>query len=195
MPVFTKGLRNVTKKLEEAAEKYREATQVALYGQGIALDELMNRKGMVPKITGRLRSSHYVTPPQASGRLEMNEVGYGVDYAEEAHERQKSRSYHWMIRAVNIFANAFQIRLYENVMNAVKSGARMAGMGGAVPTSPQVTTTSGSFTKYQAKYGHTKEERKKIRTLAKEGAVKLVRRWKTPKKGVPRAKMYPKRKG
>jgi hypothetical protein len=193
MKRFTSGIEDVVKKLGNVSKRYQEATEVALYAQAIALDELVNRAGWVPMKTGALRASHYVTPPEITGGKAAVEVGYGVDYAPEVHEREQNAHVRmssrkgqtkWMERAMSVFARAFNTRLYENILAVIKSGATKASLAGAVPTSPQITGDGAQVDKYRAKYGHSKSERKVIRQLAKAGHVKLVRRWKRKRKKV-----------
>lgn len=197
------GIEEVLRKLESASVAYPNAAEAAIYGQWVALFELVNRKGMVPVATGALKASNYVADPvRQSGRVVV-EAGYGQKYAAEVHEDQSrygygkgKRGYKWLEYAVNIHARSLQVRLQEATMAAFKRGHTFANLRGVFPSAPRVfdlTTAAGRREfKYAGKYGMSKEQRKLLRAAGKSGAVKMVRRWKTPKRGVSRAAMYPK---
>ena len=185
------GLPDVIKKLGELGPRYRDAVEAALYGQGIALDELANRKGMVPVDSGQLRASHYLTLPQQVAGLPTIEFGYGADYAPEVHERQdmsvskggvykrgSSGQPKWLEKAMNIHARAFLIRMHESIVKFFQQGTKAADLTGIIPETPQVGVEDARH----AKYGYTKAQRKQMRQVKKSTGLKLVRRWKRPKK-------------
>lgn len=198
------GLDQVLKKLGMAGRAYENAAEAAIYGQWVALFELVNRKMMVPVHTGALKASNYVSDPVRSGGKITVEAGYGQPYAAEVHERQSQQGhgrgrygyYKWLQRGVDIHKASLPIRLAEATMKAYTSGIDYRSLRGVFPSSPRkfdLSTKAGQREfKYAAKYGMTREQRKLLRGAAKAGGVKLVRRWKTPKRGVPRVAMYPK---
>lgn len=76
------GIKAAIKALKEVAKEAEEATNAAIYEEG--LDIAKESVKIVPVDTGRLRSTHYVAPPDHDGVVE---VGYGTDYALAVHER------------------------------------------------------------------------------------------------------------
>ena len=198
------GLDQVLKKMGLASRAYENAAEAAIYGQWVALFELVNRKGMVPVATGALKASNYVSDPNRSGGKITVEAGYGQEYAAEVHEDQSrygygkgKRGYKWLQNAVDIHKTALPIRLQEATMKAFSSGIDYRALRGVFPAKPQkfdLATKAGrrEFKQF-GKYGMSREQRKMLRKAAKSGGIKLVRRWKTPKRGVPRVAMYPKR--
>jgi hypothetical protein len=187
------GTEEIAKALGVAHARVVEAAKAAVYGQGLALIELANRKGMVPVETGALRSSAYVTEPEIrSGNLVI-EIGYGVEYADERHElevrtvskggfaRARNGVSKWLEKAVNIHARALPMRLSESLRDGIIRGTTLAMLTAAgVPTKPP--DLSAGVGKYQRKYGFTKSQAKALRGLKRAGHFKAVRRWRRPAK-------------
>lgn len=182
----------LARELGVTAERIAEAAKVAIYGQAIALAELINRKGMCPVDTGRLRASLYVTLPGRNGDRVECQVGYGASYAADVHERKiatvsqggykraRDGTSGWMRKAVNIHARALGIRIRESMRSAVANGLRVESLQAAgIPTSPQDV---GEMTKYQRRRGFTREQARALRGLKKNQGVRFVRRWSRPKK-------------
>lgn len=188
-----KGLEKLAKELDLTVERVTESALVAIYGQGIALLELANRSGSVPVDSGALRASAYVTLPAMVSGVPTCEIGYGAEYAGDVHEQEfktvsKGGFYRagkgtpgWLRKAVNIHANAVELRLAESLRSALANKFKVATLVAVgIPTSPP--DVSGGVGKYQRKYGFTKEQNKGLRGLKKNKAISFVRRWKRPKK-------------
>lgn len=81
--IKVRGGKKVAKALKGASKRYVRAMAAGVYQQGFRVDAASVLK--TPVKFGRLRASHYVTPPRGP-TLEV-EVGNGTDYAVAVHER------------------------------------------------------------------------------------------------------------
>lgn len=80
------GLDEIIKGIEKRSLWVRGALVAALYQEGLDLDAKSVR--LCPVDTGRLRSTHFVSPPVNKNRPRV-EVGYGTNYALYVHEDHK----------------------------------------------------------------------------------------------------------
>lgn len=80
------GTKPLIEKLRKLEKTYPKATAAAVYQEGLAIDALSAQE--VPVDTGRLRSTHYVAPPEDEDNP-VCEVGYGTDYAQAVHDREE----------------------------------------------------------------------------------------------------------
>lgn len=193
------GARQVAAAIGHSEQRITEAVRCAVYGQGLALAELINRKTWVPVRTGALRGSLYVTRPitRSSGEV-VSEIGYSAPYADEVHQRpsdapssaapgtrvKQYRKSGWITRAVAVHARALYVRLSESFARALRSGQTMdALLGAGIPTSPPpfVEPIAGSSRRLP-RYGFSRDQRAALRRLKKSGAISLVRRFRRPKK-------------
>jgi hypothetical protein len=79
------GIQTVLDGLKAAAEKYPAAVGAALYEEGLKIDAAS--VDLVPVDKGRLKGTHYTSPPVMGDDGPEVEVGYGTDYAVPVHER------------------------------------------------------------------------------------------------------------
>jgi hypothetical protein len=79
------GLKEVLAAFEGMPEVAQEAVADALHAEALAIEAAS--VPLVPVDTGRLRSTHYVSPPERGSDTPRAEVGYGTDYAVYVHER------------------------------------------------------------------------------------------------------------
>jgi hypothetical protein len=186
------GLDNVLKNLDLSEKRIEEAGAAGVYGQWLALDEMIVRKGMVPMATGRLAASHYVTMPEEKSGQPTCEMGYGVEYAEKVHEDAErkvsfqkvtdsgtvqvdsQRGYKWLERATQIHARALLVRMNESVSAFIARGVAARDLAGAVPTTPQ--DTGGDYRKA------LRVQRSALRRAARKSGLKLVKHWKRPRR-------------
>jgi len=85
--LIIKGVSEVLKELEKQSERCEGALGAALYQEGLALDS--SAVMQMPVDTGRMRATHYVTPPEMTRDGPVVEVGCGTDYAIYVHEREE----------------------------------------------------------------------------------------------------------
>jgi hypothetical protein len=85
----TKGLEDVLRRLGSAEDYIAERAGKALRSEGEAL--LARASETVPRQTGRLAASGYVTAPVETSSGVTVEVGYSAPYAPEVHERMERR--------------------------------------------------------------------------------------------------------
>lgn len=85
MALSIKGKDLVQQALKKADKRYKDALGAAVYQKGLAI--LADAVKLTPVDTGRLRASHYATPPEAG----VVEIGFGADYALPVHERTEVR--------------------------------------------------------------------------------------------------------
>ena len=89
LSIDAEGIPQVEKEIEKATDRYRRALGAALYAKGEDIMGLSVEQ-MVPVDTGRLRATHYVSPPV--GKAMQVLIGYGTDYALEVHEKHPTKS-------------------------------------------------------------------------------------------------------
>lgn len=78
--------------LEQYGKTAPNALARALYEEGLALEAESTPR--VPVDSGRLRATHFVSPPTQTGAGQVTvDVGYGTDYAVYVHERTEVRAY------------------------------------------------------------------------------------------------------
>ncbi len=128
MSIEIKGEEMLLAKLRALVELAPDAGAAALYEEGLAVDANMVSK--IPVDTGRLRSTHYTSPPTSDGNGVFVEVGVGTDYAVAVHE--KTEAVHqtgqakFLEAALNEQEAGFVKRLGERIEAALMSGS--AGM-------------------------------------------------------------------
>lgn len=198
-----RGLDDLAKRFGVAVERFAEAAKVAVYGQGLALDELINRNDMVPVKSGGLRASHFVTLPKEGGDAVSIQMGYGAPYAAQVHERGNGNGFRgllgghdthnswkngtpkWMERGVSMWARSYAARCTDSIRRAVVDGTRVEDLLGAVPTEPHY---SAEVTESQRWTGMTREQRRTMFQLRRKGLIRGVgrkkdRRYWAEKKG------------
>lgn len=115
-PIEITGTDEVMRELARLANDFPEATAAALYEEGVAIEAAS--VPLVPVDTGRLRATHYTTPPTDSGTAlgPVVTVGYGTDYALPVHER------------MDVHHDTGQAKYLETPLKAAASGfaGRMA---------------------------------------------------------------------
>lgn len=133
-------LDKVQKRLDELLARNRGAVDAALYEEGFAVDALAAKK--VPVDTGRLRATHYVTPPErmASGGSVV-EIGFGTDYAVFVHEdtgaRHTTGEAKFLEKAFAERAAGFAERLAKRATRNDRTGVGVRALAPRAPTSPQ----------------------------------------------------------
>lgn len=157
-----KGKDSVVRKLLEATDRLKGAAAAALYQEGLALDaEAVKR---TPVDTGRLRASHYVSPPVQEGSGLTVEVGFGTEYAVYVHEmtgapmvqdedgtwqrahgpaklikfRAAGTGAKFLQNAMNDRSAGFLERVQKRIRKNLRSGVTSAVLDPAVPTAPML---------------------------------------------------------
>jgi hypothetical protein len=87
---------------------HQGALGAALYQEGLAIDAEAVKQ--MPVDTGRMRATHYVTPPQDDGEGPVVEDGIGVEYGVFVHER------------MDVNHPVGNAKFYENPINAAREG-------------------------------------------------------------------------
>lgn len=132
---------HIRKKLAELARAMPEAFAAGLYQEGYALDALANSNGFVPVDTGRMRATHYVSPPIRAGKKLRVEVGYGTDYAIYVHERREAKHTvgraGWLLLALAQRAGGFYGRLAARTRQNFEQGLSVDALEGGAPSSPR----------------------------------------------------------
>lgn len=188
LKVEVKGLDEFAAKLGVALDRVELAAATAVYGQCIALAELANRKGEVPVRTGMLMNSLYVTKARRIDNGFICELGYAANYSAKVHESTNatySGNRKWLYRAMNIHANALQVRLAESLRGALRSGVVLNPTETGIPATAAeaLSRANSGISKYQRKYGFNQGAIKALRMAKKAGALKLVKRFKQRRKG------------
>lgn len=185
MPAEIKGLAEVLDRIKAAGDEgLSKAAEAAVYGQGLALWELMARKKAVPVSTGRLAASGYLTLPTERDGALTSELGYGVDYADERHElrsgwfREVTRQ--WLLRSSNIWAAGMLVRLRESIVENLARGTTVQHLAGILPTSPQ---DPGPQSTTKANKAAVRRGTKLLTRAKRAKQVRLVRRFKRARGG------------
>ncbi len=133
-----KGLDKALANLAKFALTAPKALGAALYQEGLALDA-----NMVPRIPvdyGRLRATHYVTPPEKSGESMTVEVGVGTEYAIPVHENTSAHHVtgeaKFLEKAFHARMGGFAERLAKRTWSNIKAGVSMVPLDGSTPTAP-----------------------------------------------------------
>lgn len=117
-------------KAEEA--KAIAAVVAAVYQIGFFLDRKAIR--LVPVQTGRLKSSHYVSPPK--GRNNTVEVGFGTDYAIVEHEKHRTKSQYLRI-PFDKLAGTFDRKVGTLARRNFKAGIGVKSLAAEAPERPK----------------------------------------------------------
>lgn len=137
------GMDKVIKKMTGKSKSYREAAAAAVLQEAYKVDELSQK--MVPVDTGRLRSSHYVSPPVNIRNIQA-EVGYGTDYALPVHEKTgaalKSGFPKFLEEAMKMNSVGYKNRLMMRIKLNEKAGIGLSGIPSTAPKEPK-TGSSG----------------------------------------------------
>jgi hypothetical protein len=83
------GEKKVIKELKRFVKAYPNATGAAMYEEALAIEAESVK--LVPVDTGRLSTTHYVSPPKKDASKITCKIGYGTNYALPVHERTKVR--------------------------------------------------------------------------------------------------------
>lgn len=132
------GKDSVVRALLAAMERQRGAAAAALYQEGLAVDAESVKR--TPVDTGRLRATHYVSPPVESGNALVVEIGNGTDYAVYVHEMTELRHVtgeaKFLQNALNARSAGMLERLAKRTRANVRAGVTSAVLSGQVPTAP-----------------------------------------------------------
>jgi len=116
-----RGLGDLLKNLDKSIERIKDAADVAVYEAGADIAD--KAQAEVPRVTGRLANSAFVTEPRDCAVT----VGYGVEYAAEVHEEPESDGHKWFEQSVNASASGFAQRIRERTARALASGEQLPG--------------------------------------------------------------------
>jgi hypothetical protein len=102
----------------------------------------------IPVDTGRLRATHYVTPPEETGSGHVAvEVGLGTDYAVFVHEdtsaHHPSGEAKFLENALAARTPGFAERLARRTKQNIEAGVYVAALDAQTPTSPQDVGPAG----------------------------------------------------
>lgn len=131
------GVDAVKKRLAELFAKAPGAVASAMYQEGLAVDAAALRK--MPVDSGRMRASHYVSPPEKAGDTVVVEIGVGTEYAVFVHE--DTSKHHpvggakFLERALNERASGFAERLAKRAAANLKAGVVTPLL--SAPSAPQ----------------------------------------------------------
>jgi len=126
-PLKLRGLEKARKKLEALRQQYPRAAAAALFAEGLAIEAESVK--LVPVDTGRLRATHYCSPPEDGPGGPVVHVGYGTDYALAVHERM--HAYHPVGEAkfleipLKAASSGFASRMADRIKRFVASGKGM----------------------------------------------------------------------
>lgn len=171
-----KGKDSVVRAMLAAAGKMRGAAAAALYQEGLALDAESVKR--TPVDTGRLRATHYVSPPVDAGKSMYVEIGNGTDYAVYVHEMTELRHVtgeaQFLQNAMNARSAGMLDRLAKRTRANLRAGVTSAVLSGSVPTAPQVTGGQLGPTRHEFNIIQRKERRGRV--AAKRRARRAERR-------------------
>lgn len=149
------GDKELIRTLHKLARAMPEAAAEALYEEGMRVDA-----DMVPRIpvdTGRLRATHYVSPPKRPDGVLTVEVGVGTDYAVAVHERTEiphaTGEAKFLEKALFATSPGMAQRLADRIRGAaekVAAGAGGAGSSGKGPRGPTQTGKRGGKYHYSS---------------------------------------------
>jgi hypothetical protein len=130
-----RGVKKLLKKLEQIGKDAPKVLGGALYQEGLAIDALATER--TPVDTGRLRATHYVTPPQKTdtGTGRVVEVGFATDYAVYVHEMTGSNhttgQAKYLESAMKERTPEFLPRLARRALQNLKKGVEFKPQSGA----------------------------------------------------------------
>lgn len=134
-----RGFDSIRRALERFAREAPEALAAAVYQEGLAIEA--NATKRTPVDTGRLRATHYVTPPVRQGDRLVVEVGYGTEYAVYVHEvtdaAHGTGEAKFLEKAMNERASGYLERLARRAKKNVLEGKGMVALSATVPQRPQ----------------------------------------------------------
>jgi hypothetical protein len=174
-------------RLVELMEAARGSVDAALYQEGLAVDALAVSK--IPVDTGRLRATHYVSPPTDEGPLRsVVEVGFGTDYAVFVHEDTAARHVtgeaKFLEKALAQRASGFTERLARRAKKLFEAGVSVAAIDGSTPTSPQdvgpigpmLGPTRGTLIRHEKKQRKARLRAKRAEQNERKRTVKQIRK-------------------
>lgn len=137
-----RGLRELRRSLQTVArDRLIEAFAAALYDEGLKVDARAQEEDMAPWDTGRMKGTHYVSPPTESGTTLICEIGYGVDYSIFVHERTEVRHPHgqakWLQKTLGEVARGFLERIGRKTARALELRLSVQAIPATAPTSPR----------------------------------------------------------
>lgn len=170
-----KGKDSVVRNLLAAAGRLHGAVAAALYQEGLALDAESVKR--TPVDTGRLRATHYVSPPMERSDSIIVEVGNGTDYAVYVHEmtelRHVSGEAKFLQNAMNARSAGMLDRLAKRIRANVRAGITSAVLSGSVPTAPAIM--DGQFGPTRETFAKAKSYDRKQRVKAKRAKARVRR--------------------
>lgn len=136
----SKGTKEVLRELRRLRSKFPGAFAASLYQEGLAVDALAVRR--VPVETGRLRGTHYVSPPEAKGRHGVEvEAGFATEYGVYVHENRSARhvvgTAFYLLSALAERAPGFFARLARRVEANARAKVSFGGALAGVPPAPE----------------------------------------------------------
>jgi hypothetical protein len=125
----------------ELRQRLIDAFSAALYDEALRADARAQSEDMAPWDTGRMKQTHYVSPPTESGRTIVCEIGYGVDYAIYVHERTELHHPHgqakWLQKTLDEVASGFVARIGKKMRRALEKGVSVQAIPATAPTEPK----------------------------------------------------------
>jgi hypothetical protein len=162
-----KGKESVVRAMLSASQRMRGAAAAALYQEGLAVDAESVKR--TPVDTGRLRATHYVSPPTTSGESIVVEIGNGTDYAVYVHEMTENRHVtgeaKFLQNALNVRAAGMLDRLGKRTRANLRAGVTSAVLSGSVPAAPMVV--DGQHSPNRETFAAMKSYERKQRVKAK----------------------------
>lgn len=136
-----KGTKELRQAIRDFQVKAEGAFAAALYDEALQLDRKAQGSRFCPVDTGRMRATHYVSPPMKTGRMIVTEIGYGVAYAVYVHERDDLKhpvgTDHWLKKALEERAQGMLGRLATKTERALSKGWGVEAIPATAPTKPQ----------------------------------------------------------
>ena len=170
-----KGKESVIRNLLSLTARMKGAAAAALYQEGLAVDADSVKR--TPVDTGRLRATHYVTPPVQRGDDVIVEVGNGTEYAVYVHERTELRhttgEAKFLQNALNARSSGFKERLAKRTRLNLKRGVVIPTLDPAVPTEPVVV--DGQYAPTRDTFAAMKSYERKERLKSKRAKARVRR--------------------
>lgn len=132
-----RGVKKVRANLKNASVRMTRAVDAALYQVGLEIDA--DAVMRTPVDTGRLRSSHYVSPPV--GDPSVVQIGSGTDYAVPVHERtgvgHTVGEAKYLQNAVDAAKSDMAANIARKAADNFKAGIGVTAIPAAAPTAPK----------------------------------------------------------
>ncbi len=140
--IEVEGVNAVQQAMSKAGDRYDQALSAALYQKGFDIDR--DAVKIVPVDTGRLRGSHYVSPPKVgTGKKLYCEVGFGTRYGLPVHEkdnppgRTKGQSNKYLETPFNEHGKNLRTWLSKRAKKNYKAGIGVNAIPAVAPQRPK----------------------------------------------------------